>query len=131
MRQADIDHIVELITKRMDKDFEKICEKRISLSLHDYIAMVIKEQVFNSPEFKPILKECFTIEARRIIHDELDDITFPLTVSQMSAITGLSPSAIYQQKHRGTLNFKKKGGRLYISLKELNLRLLDVHNHRE
>ncbi len=115
-----------MVLKQLNADFRAICETRIDRSLHEYIVRKIKEIVCDSKEFKPILEECFSNEAQRIISEEMEKVSIPLTVSQLSALTGLSEMAIYQRKHRGQLQFEKKGSRIFISLRELNSQLLNI-----
>jgi len=126
MRQADLNYIIQMVLKQLNADFRAICETRIDRSLHEYIVRKIKEIVCDSKEFKPILEECFSNEAQRIISEEMEKVSIPLTVSQLSALTGLSEMAIYQRKHRGQLQFEKKGSRIFISLRELNSQLLNI-----
>ena len=45
MKKEDIDHIVQLIIKRMNEDFRTICDTRINHSLHDYVRLTISEMV--------------------------------------------------------------------------------------
>lgn len=80
MKKEDIDHIVQLIIKRMNEDFRTICDTRINHSLHDYVRLTISEMVFSSDEFKLILQDFFLNEAKRMIQEEMENITFPLTV---------------------------------------------------
>ena len=124
MRQADIDYIVQIVMRQINKDFKVICETRINNTMRAYIISSIKDIICNSKEFRPILEECFSLEAKDIVNRELEKITIPLTVTQLSALTGLSKWAIYQRRHRGQLNFEKNGGRIFISLRELNSQLL-------
>ena len=131
MRQADIDYIVQIVMKQINKDFKAIVESRINTSMRACIISSIKDIICNSQEFKPILEECFSIEAKSIVNRELEKISIPLTVTQLSVLTGLSKCAIYQRRHRGQLNFEKNGGRIFISLRELNSQLLNKPNQRE
>lgn len=130
MKKEDIDHIVQLIIKRMNEDFRTICDTRINHSLHDYVRLTISEMVFSSDEFKLLLQDFFSNEAKRMIQEEMENITFPLTVSQLSALTGISKAALYQRRHRGQLNFNVSGGRIFISVRELNNQLLNNHVKR-
>lgn len=43
MRQADIDFIIQQVTKKLNADFRAICETRINHSLRDFIVRTIKE----------------------------------------------------------------------------------------
>ena len=130
MRQADIDFIIQQVTKKLNADFRAICETRINHSLHNFIVRTIKEIICDSKEFKPILDECFSNEAQRIVNEEMEKVSIPLTVSQLATLTGLSEMAIYQRRHRGQLNFEKKGSRIFISLRELNSQLLNIPNQK-
>jgi len=130
MKQSDIDYIVQIIMKQLNADFRAICETRINNSLRSFIIRTIKEIICDSKEFKPILDECFSNEAHRIVNEEMEKVTIPLTVSQLATLTGMSEMAIYQRRHRGQLNFEKRGSRIFISLRELNSQLLNIPNQK-
>lgn len=117
--------IVQMVIKQLKVDLNDICEKKISNTLRGFIIRSIKEILCESDELKPILDECFTYKANAIIQSEMQKISFPLTVKQLSVLTGLTPDAIYQRRHRGQLHFEKKDGRIYISIRELYSQLLD------
>lgn len=117
----------EAIVSRLAEEFRSITEERINHSLRDVIVQIVKEVICESDEFRPILIECYSSEAKRIIDEEMEKINIPITVKQYAILTGLSESAIYQRKHRGQLNFEKKGMRIFLSLRELYSQLLSPH----
>ena len=124
MRKAEMDKLVQYVMQQLSSDFMDVCEQKINESLRECIVNTIYEILLDSEEFKGIIKECFSEEAKRAADNAIDNMTVPITVKQMSMLTGMSEACIYQQHHRGKLNFVKKGNRLFISIKELNSQIL-------
>ena len=125
MTKKELDYIIEAIIAKQKVDLASICERQIRNSTLATIKKYIVEILLSNDALKPLIYECFSLEAEKIIKKEMKRISIPLTVKQLSALTGLSEAAIYQRKHRGQMNFEKQGTRIFISLSELNSQLLN------
>lgn len=124
MNKKNIDDVVDIVMVEVNNSLASICEEKIKYHLHGYIVHSIKEIICNAIEFRPILEECFSKEAEKIIAQELKKIKMPVTISQVAALLGISEAAVYKRKERGQLDFEKVNGRYYISLQELSNTLL-------
>lgn len=124
MSKKDIDEVVKVLMVEINNSLASICEEKFKYHLHGYIVQSIKETICNAVEFRPILEECFSKEAEKIIKQELKKIKMPITISQVAALLGISEAAVYKRKERGQLDFEKVKGRYYISLQDLSNTLL-------
>mgnify|MGYP003294585615 CR=1 FL=1 len=120
MTKQELDYIVGAVINKQKVEFALICETQIRNSMLKMFRKEIVNLLLNNDSLKPLITECFSLEAEKIIKKEMKRMSFPLTVKQISALTGLSEAAIYQRKHRGQMNFEKQGSRIFISLDQLN-----------
>lgn len=83
----------------------------------------IKNDLLN--EFEQIIaervEEIVGPSVAKIIGSILD---FPLSVKQFAKLTGKSDSCIYKMCQREQIPYTKKGGKIYINLKDVNYQLL-------
>ena len=120
IKQEDVDMIVQIVRKELSQDMAVLCGNNIAGSLLE----CMKEFMCNTEKLKPFLIDFISKEAEKVVKKELSNLKIPITVSQLSALTGLTKQAIYQRKHRGTLDFDKSGSRIYMSLLEIHNQLL-------
>ena len=90
---------------------------------HRILKMQIKEEVIE--EMDDIIAEKVQSILGQAVAQKLGTILdFPLTVSQLAALTGRSKANIYKMCQRKQIPFTKSGTQIHINLKDVNYQLL-------
>lgn len=96
-------------------------------STRDFERRILKMEVKESvvEDLEEIIDEKLSVKVGPLVAEKLGLIlNFPLTVKQLSEITGRTEGNIYKMCQRGQIPCTKVGRQLHINLKDLNIQLL-------